>query len=113
MELIRQQISQVFNRLSGDFVVPKNAYEKKCQNFILKKDKHIIIGKNNKNLYIWLLLWNNISPPSVEYIEKLLIIPNDKIQNKRSELEQLKTREEVVNATSKIVRSYYDKRKNE
>ena len=30
-----------------------------------------------------------------------------------SELEQLKTREEVVNATSKIVRSYYDKRKNE
>lgn len=29
MELIRQQISQVFNRLSGDFVVPKNAYEKK------------------------------------------------------------------------------------
>ena len=38
---------------------------------------------------------------------------NDIIQNKRSELEQLKTREEVVNATSKIVRSYYDKRKNE
>jgi hypothetical protein len=38
---------------------------------------------------------------------------NDMIQNKRSELEQLKTREEVVNATSKILRSYYDKRKNE
>jgi len=38
---------------------------------------------------------------------------NDMIQNKRSELEQLKTREEVVNATSKIVRSYYDKGKNE
>ena len=47
-----------------------------------------------------------------ELIRDLMDI-NDIIQNKRSELEQLKTREEVVNATSKIVRSYYDKRKNE
>ena len=47
-----------------------------------------------------------------ELVRDLMDI-NDKIQNKRSELEQLKTREEVVNATSKIVRSYYDKRKNE
>ena len=44
---------------------------------------------------------------------RVLMDINDMIQNKRSELEQLKTREEVVNATSKIVRSYYDKRKNE
>ena len=48
----------------------------------------------------------------IELIRDLMDI-NDIIQNKRSELEQLKTREEVVNATSKIVRSYYDKRKNE
>ena len=47
-----------------------------------------------------------------ELIRDLMDI-NDIIQNKRSELEQLKTRKEVVNATSKIVRSYYDKRKNE
>jgi hypothetical protein len=47
-----------------------------------------------------------------ELVRDLMDI-NDIIQNKRSELEQLKTREEVVNATSKIVRSYYDKRKNE
>jgi len=47
-----------------------------------------------------------------ELIRDLMDI-NDIIQNKRSELEQLKTREEVVNATSKIVRSYYDKGKNE
>ena len=47
-----------------------------------------------------------------ELVRDLMDI-NDMIQNKRSELEQLKTREEVVNATSKIVRSYYDKRKNE
>jgi hypothetical protein len=47
-----------------------------------------------------------------ELIRDLMDI-NDIIQYKRSELEQLKTREEVVNATSKIVRSYYDKRKNE
>lgn len=49
---------------------------------------------------------------SNELVRDLMDI-NDMIQNKRSELEQLKTREEVVNATSKIVRSYYDKRKNE
>ena len=49
---------------------------------------------------------------SNELVRDLMDI-NDIIQNKRSELEQLKTREEVVNATSKIVRSYYDKRKNE
>jgi hypothetical protein len=47
-----------------------------------------------------------------ELVRDLMDI-NDMIQNKRRELEQLKTREEVVNATSKIVRSYYDKRKNE
>ena len=47
-----------------------------------------------------------------ELVRDLMDI-NDIIQNKRSELEQLKTREEVVNATSKIVRSYYDKGKNE
>ena len=47
-----------------------------------------------------------------ELVRDLMDI-NDMIQNKRSELEQLKTREEVVNATSKIVRSYYDKGKNE
>jgi len=47
-----------------------------------------------------------------ELVRDLMDI-NDMIQNKRSELEQLKTREEVVNATSKIVRIYYDKRKNE
>ena len=47
-----------------------------------------------------------------EIVRDLMDI-NNMIQNKRSELEQLKTREEVVNATSKIVRSYYDKRKNE
>jgi hypothetical protein len=29
MELIKNQISQVFKQLSGDFVVPKNAYEKR------------------------------------------------------------------------------------
>jgi len=29
MELVRDQISQVFKQLSGDFVVPKNAYEKR------------------------------------------------------------------------------------
>jgi len=33
---------------------------------------------------------------------------NDIIQNKRSALEQLNTREEVVTETSKIVRSYSD-----
>lgn len=49
---------------------------------------------------------------SNELVRDLMDI-NDMIQNKRSELEQLETREEVVNATSKIVRSYYDKRKNE
>jgi hypothetical protein len=42
-----------------------------------------------------------------------LVDINDMRPNRWSELEQLKTREEVVNATSKIVRSYYDKRKNE
>ena len=50
---------------------------------MLKNDKTIIIGKNIKNLEIWLLLWNKISPPSVEYIEKLLITPNSKIQNNK------------------------------
>ena len=57
---------------------------------------------------------NNISDKIYpnELVRDLMDI-NDIIQNKRSELEQLKTREEVVNATSKIVRSYYDKRKNE
>lgn len=29
MELIKNQISQVFKQLSGDFVIPKNAYEKR------------------------------------------------------------------------------------
>ena len=47
-----------------------------------------------------------------ELVRDLMDI-NDMIQIKRSELEQLKTREEVVNATSKIVRIYYAKRKNE
>ena len=47
-----------------------------------------------------------------ELVRDLMDI-NDMIQNKRSELEQLKTREEEVDATSKIVRSYYDKGKNE
>ncbi|MDA8931657.1 hypothetical protein N9H42_03185 [Flavobacteriaceae bacterium] len=47
-----------------------------------------------------------------ELIRDLMDI-NDMVQNKKSELEQLKTREEVVNATSKILRSYYDKGKNE
>ena len=47
-----------------------------------------------------------------ELVRDLMDI-NDMIQNKRSELEQLKTREEVVTATSIIVRSYYDKGKNE
>jgi hypothetical protein len=47
-----------------------------------------------------------------ELVRDLMDI-NDMIQNKRSDLEQLKTREEVVTATSKIVRSYYDKGKNE
>ena len=47
-----------------------------------------------------------------ELVRDLMDI-NDMIQNKKSELEKLKTREEVVNATSKIVRSYYDKGKNE
>ena len=47
-----------------------------------------------------------------ELVRDLMDI-NDMIQNKKSELEKLKTREEVVNATSKIVKSYYDKGKNE
>ena len=47
-----------------------------------------------------------------ELVRDLMDI-NDMIQNKKSELEKLKTREEVVNATSKIVRSYYDKGKKE
>ncbi|MDB4004932.1 hypothetical protein N9460_01015 [Flavobacteriaceae bacterium] len=47
-----------------------------------------------------------------ELIRDLMDI-NDMVQNKKSELEQLKTREEVVNVTSKILRSYYDKGKNE
>ena len=47
-----------------------------------------------------------------ELVRDLMDI-NDMIQSKKSELEKLKTREEVVNATSKIVRSYYDKGKNE
>ena len=47
-----------------------------------------------------------------ELIRDLMDI-NDMIQNKRSELEKLKTREELVNSTFKIVRSYYDKGKNE
>jgi hypothetical protein len=47
-----------------------------------------------------------------ELVRDLMDI-NDMIQNKKTELEQLKTREEVVNATSIIVKSYYDKGKNE
>ena len=47
-----------------------------------------------------------------ELVRDLMDI-NDMIQHKKSELELLKTRKEVVNATSKIVRSYYDKGKNE
>jgi len=47
-----------------------------------------------------------------ELVRDLMDI-NDIIKNKRSELEQLKTRKEVVNATSKIVRIYFDKGKNE
>ena len=48
---------------------------------MFKKDKIIIIKKKTINLIIWLLLWYNSSPPSVEYIAKLLTIPRVKIQN--------------------------------
>ena len=39
--------------------------------------------KKTKNLIKWLLVWYKNSPPSVEYIEKLLITPKIKIHNKR------------------------------
>ena len=48
---------------------------------MLKNDNPIIIEKKIKNLMIWLLLWYKNSPPSVEYMEKLLMIPNKKIHN--------------------------------
>ena len=47
---------------------------------MFKNDKKIIIVKNIPNLNMWLLLWYNNAPPSVEYIVKLLIIPKTKIQ---------------------------------
>ena len=37
------------------------------------------IPKNTKNLKIWLLVWYLKSPPSVEYIANILIIPKTKI----------------------------------
>ena len=46
----------------------------------IKKDNIIIIGKKIKNLNMWLLVWNKISPPSVEYIAKALIVPSNNMQ---------------------------------
>ena len=42
-------------------------------------DKINIIEKKITNLSKWLLVWYKISPPSVEYIDKALIIPNNRI----------------------------------
>ena len=50
---------------------------------MLKNDIKIINVKKIKNFAAWLLLWNKISPPSVEYIDKVLIIPSKKIQVNR------------------------------
>ena len=47
---------------------------------MLKKDNAIIIGKKIENFIIWLFVWNKNSPPSVEYIDKILINPNNKMQ---------------------------------
>ena len=60
-----------------------------CQNLIFKKDKAIIKEKKIPNLKIWLLLWYNNSPPSVEYIEKLLIIPIDTMQINKTKSKDL------------------------
>ena len=53
---------------------------------MLNNDKKIIIEKKIKNFAIWLLVWNKISPPSVEYIDNELINPNNKIQNNKISL---------------------------
>ena len=47
---------------------------------MFKNDKKIIIVKKTKNFNAWLLLWNKISPPSVEYMDNTLMQPSKKIQ---------------------------------
>ena len=43
-----------------------------------KKEKNTIIVKKTRNLTKWLFVWYKNSPPSVEYIERLLIKPKIK-----------------------------------
>jgi len=87
----------IFNLIKGKFAnnagdvkgVEFKDEEPKIKQTVLKKEKKNIIIKKIRNRKIWLLLWYKSSPPSVEYIEKLLIIPNVIIQNNKTKSNDL------------------------
>ena len=49
-----------------------------------KEEININIPKKIKNLRIWLLVWYLNSPPSVEYIAKILTSPKIKIEKTKN-----------------------------
>ena len=73
-----------------DMMVEKHHFNRsKLNSIFASTHKKNIIIKKIRNRKIWLLLWYKSSPPSVEYIEKLLIIPNVIIQNNKTKSNDL------------------------